>query len=138
MTSQLTKLIRAIHFMALAFLMTIGSQVKAESFKEGDVFLCEIENGSQAMGGVFDWITLPYDSGDKFKFTITDNKLKFGDAAGWFSEAILRLDGSLKFRASINAYDPQRIFVLTNKGRFTSSLANQFQAGFITGTCDKF
>ena len=137
MTHHITKPIRAIHFLVLAFLMTIGSQVGAEGFKEGDVFFCEIENGSQAMG-VFDWVTVPYGAGDKFKFTITDNKLKFLGTSGWFFEAILHFDGSIKYNETIDAYDPQRIFILTNKGRFTSSLANEFQAGFITGTCDKF
>ncbi len=117
MIKHLTKPIRTIYFLALAFLMAIGSQ---------------------ALGGVFGWITVPYSSGDKVTFKITENKLKFGDTAGWFSEAILRLDGSLKFAESIKAYDHQRIFVLTNGGRFTSSLANEFQAGFITGTCDRF
>jgi hypothetical protein len=68
--------------MALAFLMTIGSQVNAGDFKEGDVFFCEIENGSQEMGGVFDWVTVPYGSGNKFKFKITDSKFKFGGTTG--------------------------------------------------------
>ena len=90
MIKHLTKPIRAIHFLALAFLMAIGSQAMAECFKERDVFLCEIINGSPALGGVFGWITVPYGSGDKVTFKITDNKLKFGDTAGWFSEAILR------------------------------------------------
>ena len=138
MTKHLTKPIRAINFLVLAFLMMISSQVSAEDFKDGDVFVCEIKNGSHAMGGVFDWIIVPYDSDDKFKFTITDNKLKFGETTGWFSNAILRLGGSLKFAESINAYNFQIIFVLTNKGVFTASLANEFQAGFITGVCEKF
>ena len=42
MTKHLTKPIRAFHFMVLAFLMTIGSQVSAlELFKAGDQFFCD-------------------------------------------------------------------------------------------------
>ena len=42
MTKHLTKPIRAIRFMVLAFLMTIGTQVSAlELFKAGDQFFCD-------------------------------------------------------------------------------------------------
>ena len=64
MTKHLTKPIRAIHFMVLAFLMTIGSQVSAaEISKMGMSFVCEIKTRqSHAMGGVYDWIIVPDDS----------------------------------------------------------------------------
>ena len=75
MTSHLTKPIRVIHFMVLAFLMTLSTQVNAQARKE---FVC---NKWSQMGDVKNRDTPLYEMSKPFVLVADGDTLSFQDWA---------------------------------------------------------
>jgi hypothetical protein len=133
MTHHLTKPIRAIHFMVLAFLMTLGAQVGAANYKVGDVLYCQSEVGAMATARD-DWEHRRWKP-LQFKFQIASTRIEFG-STGYFKNdqmALTTLSDSY-----IHATDSMSLFKLMGDGRFVYASGMQFAVNMMTGTCDKF
>ena len=120
----------------IAFLMMIGSQVSAKDYELGAVFYCN-EEVSAFVNVLNDW-KLKQTRPAQFRFTLVKQAdgsaiVKFG-SSGYFKDTqmtVKRRDWKLE------AADSYSMFVLAD-GRFTYGGANDFNAFFRTGTCDKF
>lgn len=108
-----------------------ATSVKANEFNAGDVFYCTSEVGYFAEGPDYEakrWNV------QKFKFKITQNKIKFG-TGGYFNNDEMNIERAF---ADLKAIDSISIFHLTMDGRFNYASAHTFSSGFMTGKCDKF
>ena len=130
---HLTKPIQAIHFMVLAFLMTIGTQVIA-NIGVGDVLYCTSDGGAFA-GNETDW-TVSRWSEQKFKFKVeSSDSLVFGDD-GYFANQNMKI---VFLRGNIMEANRGNVsLTIRSDLRFVYSEGNLFSAGILTGTCDKF
>ena len=131
---HLSKSIRAIHFMVLAFLMTLSSQANADAYKVGDTFYCSSEDGAfaQASG---DWKVTRWNKLN-FKFQFQDNETIVFGTEGYFGNYHFKGysyqdSKKLVFRRN------DSVFTLTD-GHFTFGQASSQTSGFLTGNCDKF
>ena len=133
MTAHLTKPIRATHFMVLAFLMTIGTQVIA-NIGVGDVLYCTSDGGAFA-GNETDWKVSRW-SEQKFKFKVeSSDSLIFGDG-GYFANQNMKI---VFLRGNIMEANRGNVsLTIRSDLRFVYSEGNLFSAGILTGTCDKF
>ena len=139
MTHHLTKPIRAIHFMVLAFLMMIGSQATSQAMKTGDVIYCTSDVGAFAQAS--DNFKLSSWLNHSFKFQITKDSggkqiIKFG-SGGYFNGSTMKVDYFLEGSPLLEASSVSSKFYLLD-GRFNFGTVTGSQAGFFSGTCDKF
>ena len=116
----------------IAFLMTIGTLVSADPFKEGDVFFCQTD-GLVDFAKENNWKLKQYGS-QKFKFQIKDQKLKFGEE-GYFANT--SEDISFMAQEIVRAKGKYDIFVLDGN-RFIFTAAYSAGPVMMVGTCDKF
>ena len=139
MTKHLTKPIRAIHFMVLAFLMTIGAQVSALNMNTGDVMYCTSDDGAFVQGS--DNFELSRWPSQKFKFQITKGKgekkiITFG-SGGFFDgttmDIVFFLEGGSILEASSRT---AKLYLID--GRLNYAVASAPLTGFFIATCDKF
>lgn len=109
----------------------VGTSVNANEFNVGDVFYCTSEVGYFAESPDYQakrWNV------QKFKFKITQNKIKFG-TGGYFNNDEMEIERAF---GDLKAADSISIFHLTSDGRFNYATASMFSSGFMTGKCDKF